>query len=114
MAIEATRLATFEAVVSRLAVCVVGDDAVVAILLNLVCNNYGARVGHALARLLHCGICMSLHSVHASLGPVLERNLTVVHHGGRGRLSLWSLSDRGRLWLTCYRNQSYVSYKLSG
>ena len=87
MAVEAAGVPTLEAVVGGLTVTVVGDDAVVAILLRQVRDNNRSGVGHALAGLLHRFVLLLLHSIHASLGLVANRHFPSLHHCSSRTLS---------------------------
>ena len=50
----------------------VGDDAVVTILLGDVSDDNGSGVAHSLADLVHGGVLLFLHAVHALLSLVVE------------------------------------------
>ena len=91
MAVEAASVSTFESVVGGLTVAVVSDYAVVAILFDLVRDDYRSRVSllgdHSCFLSL---ACLSLHSIHASLSLVAYRHFSRFRHGSS---SSWSLFD---------------------
>lgn len=88
VAVEAACVAPLEAVVSRLAVGVVGDHAVVSRLFGNVCDDDWSLVLHALATLLHRGFLLPLHSIHAPLRFVGDLHVSsLLHRGLRTRAS---------------------------
>ena len=84
--IETASVSTFETVVCGLAMCIVGDNAVVTRLLRLMGSNDRSRVGHPLANLLNRVVLLPLHSVHAPLGLIAHGHLASLHHCGRSAL----------------------------
>mgnify|MGYP000858691511 FL=1 len=99
MAVEATGLSSFETVVSRFAMGVVGDDAVVSVLLRIMRDNDRSCVCHAVANLLHGSILLPLHSIHTPLGLIGDGDVACLVHSCLGALAgcLSSLSGGLRL-----------------
>ena len=64
MAEEASRVTSFESVVRCRGVRVIGDHAVVTILLRFVSDDDGPGVGHSLANQLHGGSMLLVHFCH--------------------------------------------------